>query len=114
MEYRRGKENLVANGLSKKMEDLDGTLLMVTLVSIPQLQLLQELKQKLEDDHVVQELLLEWERNELNQKYTVKEGVLYYKQRVYVANNADIKAKLLSIMHDGPTGSDSGYDKTMH
>lgn len=50
----------------------------------------------------------------MTQKYTVRDGLLYYKQRLYITNDTGITAKILSLLHDGPIGDHSVYDKTMH
>lgn len=58
VEYKRkNDDNLVADGLSRQLEDTEGPQVMVTLVLVSQLQLLHELQQKCKDDLVVQGLM---------------------------------------------------------
>lgn len=85
----------------------------MTLISIPHIYLLEDMKTTYGNDPELQVLLQKWEHKEVNQKYTVRDGLLYFKPRLYVANNARIKAKILNLLHNRPIRSHSGYDKTM-
>lgn len=84
------------------------------MIFVLQLELLEELKLKYYDDPKVQNILQGWKRNELIPKYSINDGLSHYKQRVYVAKDAGINGKLLSVLHDRSTGGHLGYDKAMH
>lgn len=117
VKYKRDKENVVGNGLSRRDEDCDMTLLTVTIVSVSQIELLEELKLNYDGDLEIQTLLQKWERKELNSldpRFTVKDGLLYYKHRLYIANHRELKVKFLQVLHDGPTKGHLRFDKTMY
>lgn len=52
---------------------------MLTMISVPQIDLLEDIKKTYESDFEVQILFHKWEWNELNSKYTIRDGLLYYK-----------------------------------
>ena len=46
--------------------------------------------------------------------YTLDQGLLYYKLRLCIPNNSEIKAKILWEFHNSPTAGHGGYVKTLN
>ena len=46
--------------------------------------------------------------------YTLDQGILYYKLRLCIPNNSEIKAKILWEAHNSPTAGHGGYVKTLN
>lgn len=74
---------------------------------------MQKLKQGYEEDDQAKKLLMELAVSpEAHQDYTLKEGVLRYKGRVWVGNNTTAQQHILIAMHDSGIGSHSGISAT--
>jgi hypothetical protein len=53
-------------------------------------------------------------RNELDiRKYSTRDGVLLYKQKIILGQSPEIKAQVLKFVHSDPMAGHSGYDKTI-
>ncbi|XP_042972920.1 uncharacterized protein K02A2.6-like [Carya illinoinensis] len=73
-----------------------------------------EIKNLYAGDPVVQEL---WKKNrdgDLNNPYTVKNGLLLYKNRMYIPANQSLIQKILELIHSNPMGGHMGFEKTLH
>lgn len=46
--------------------------------------------------------------------YNLKDGIIYYKSRVWVGSSAEIQQKVLQVLHSGPAGGHSGAEATYH
>lgn len=57
VEYKRSKDNKVANALSRKFEQREIQSIILTMISLPTLELLEELKQLYNNDPKVHDLL---------------------------------------------------------
>lgn len=90
--------------------ETSSTLLMI---SIPTLDLLEKVKGSYQKDAVAQLLLDQVGHGVANPKYLVRERCLYYKSRLYVPGNYDLRLKFLNLLHNSPTGGHSGSDKTL-
>lgn len=49
---------------------------------------------------------------ETDSKYTVRDGVILYKGRVWVGSNAAMKQQILQATHSSATGGHSGVQAT--
>jgi len=45
-------------------------------------------------------------------RYTVIDNVIFYKDRVYLVPNSGLKKKILTIVHDSPLVGHHGFFKT--
>lgn len=53
-------------------------------------------------------------RNELDiRKYSTRDGVLLYKQKIILGQSPEIKAQVLQFVHSDPMAGHLGYDKTI-
>ena len=60
-----------------------------------------------------QENLSDKEQSIVNH-YTLDQGLLYYKLRLCIPNNSEIKTKILWEAHNSPTTGHGGYVKTLN
>jgi hypothetical protein len=129
VEYKQGKENKVADALSRKeganlktkiekeiaflQAKAQGSL---CAISFPSFTWLEELKASYDKDEVVKELigrLQEGEASEGEGHFTLKNRLLLYKRRFHLGHSRNMKSKVLSLVHDSPLGGLSGYLKTL-
>jgi hypothetical protein len=112
VEYKKWVENRVADALSRKEGwEEDGSLF---LLSIPTAEWVEELKQQYQSDEELQPLWEKWLRNELDiQKYSTRDGVLLYKQKIILGQSPKIKAQVLQFVRSDPMAGHSGYEKNI-
>jgi len=113
VEYKKGVENRVADALSRKegWEEEDPSLSMLT---IPVASWIEELKQQYAVDPELQQLLAKWQGNELDtRKYSLRDGLMFYKQKILLGQSPQLKAQVLQYVHSDPMAGHSGYDKTL-
>uniref|UniRef100_A0A2N9J8Y4 Reverse transcriptase n=1 Tax=Fagus sylvatica TaxID=28930 RepID=A0A2N9J8Y4_FAGSY len=126
LEYKKGKENLVADALSRqadselfleidkagRMEDNEGALLWA--ISFPSPTWLVELKQSYAEEPATKQLLETLMQGQVeNQHYSLQNGLILFKNRIYLGPQSILKQKVLSLIHDSPLGGHSGYLKTL-
>lgn len=97
----------------KKVEEED-EFVTLTMVFVPTLELLEEVKQHYSEDASVQELLHKVTKGDASPKYSIREGCLYYKDVLYIPKDPTLKLKLLHLVHNSSIGGHSGFDKTIH
>ena len=111
--YTKGKDNQVADALSRKA--------LVLTISMPDNPIGLEVKERLAQDEyfgkiinlLCQENLSDKEQSIVNH-YTLDQGLLYYKLRLCIPNNNEIKAKILWEAHNSPIAGHGGYVKTLN
>ncbi|XP_042950090.1 uncharacterized protein LOC122282205 [Carya illinoinensis] len=111
VEYKRGAENRAADALSRKDKWEEETLMLITF---PSVEWVDELKGAYETDAHVKNLLQNCLDGKMGPKYSVREGLLLYKNRLYIPDQMEFKNKLLELTHSSPWGGHSGYDKSAH
>lgn len=114
VDYKLGKENKVVDAISKSHEEAGPVTLILTMVSVPKLELLEELRQLYLDDPKVQVLLWKWGIRSWGLNTATRMVCFYYKQRMYVTHHKTFKLKLLELVHSSPTRGHSRYDKIIH
>ena len=128
VEYKQGKENKVADALSR-MEDTtwkneaeketaslkannQGSLL---AISFPSPTWLEELKKSYEEDGKAKNLMLRLQdKGGQDGHFSLRNGLLLYKDRFSLGKQSTMKTKVLALVHDSPLGGHSGYLKTLH
>lgn len=98
VEFRAGKENLVADALSRQGDPTEkGTL---WVVSIPLVNWVEQLKESYTTDTEIQEILQHIKQETIRSlNYQYRGGVLYYKHRIYVSKNNPLKQVILNYIH---------------
>ncbi|XP_075666464.1 uncharacterized protein LOC142636214 [Castanea sativa] len=98
VEYKKGKDNLVANALSRKADFDDYTSLEVS-----------------EDHKEVQAILQAFQLGKgVPKGYVVQNGLLLYKGKIFLGSCDALKATILQQVHDSSLGGHSGFLKTLH
>lgn len=106
VEYRAGRENIVADALSRQTEDA-GTL---AAISMPQLQLFEDIRALVADSADLQELIRKIQQGESSNQWSVSNGLVYYKNRVYIPSSSSIANSILAALHNQ---AHEGYQKTL-
>jgi hypothetical protein len=112
VEYKKGVENRVVDALSRK----DGWKEEITmsLLSIPTASWVDELKQQYLEDGELQQLMERWHKNDIDtRKFSLRDGLLLYKQKILLGSSPTIKGWVLLYVHSDPAAEHSSYDKTL-
>uniref|UniRef100_A0A2N9HR88 Reverse transcriptase n=1 Tax=Fagus sylvatica TaxID=28930 RepID=A0A2N9HR88_FAGSY len=128
VEYKQGKENKVADALSRK-EDTDlkteveketaylqaQTHGHLCAISFPSPTWLDDLRASYEEDEELKSLVSRLQASgEGEGHYTLNQGLLLYKDRFCIGKESGMKIKVLALIHDSPLGGHSGYLKSLH
>lgn len=108
--YRKGSSNAVADALSRKDCPNDAQVLAIS-VCTPKW--MQEITKGYERDPHSSQLLIELSVDSAaREHFTLQSGLIRYKGRIWVGNNEDLQAKLISELHNNPIGGHSGFPVT--
>jgi transposase InsO family protein len=111
IQYKKGKENLVADALSRK----SGKLMAISQTTPIWM---QEVVDSYTSDAFFQplqvKLLLQTDPVDAATGYTITAGVIRYKGRIAVGNNEQLRTKLIAALHSSPVGGHSGMTATYH
>jgi hypothetical protein len=110
--YKKGKQNVVADALSRKDEDVEAFL---CAISIIQPDWIIQARDEWKNDEKVWTLIerLQQDSSALD-TFTWKNDSLWYKDRLYLCKNSQLKQKVLLELHTSPVGGHSGFLKTYH
>ncbi|MCO5580269.1 hypothetical protein L7F22_034135 [Adiantum nelumboides] len=113
IKYRPGKDNVVADGLSRKS--------FLNAISIPNNPILDMIKEASQKDQEYQELIARIlnageakENSRPAKEYSLQGDFLYYEQRLCVPKDPTLKKAILSEAHDSPISGHPGYTKTLN
>ncbi len=85
------------------------------VISFPSPIWLDELKASYDEEAEVKELIHRLQEGEEYVKhYTLKNGLLLYKDRFFLGSGSNMKTKVLALVLDSPLGGHSRYLKTLH
>jgi hypothetical protein len=107
--YKKGKDNVVADALSRKYED-EGSLFSLSFIVPDWLQAVhQEWLQDPKSSHLIQQLK---NKAQAPPGYSWLQDELRYKGRLYLSKQSKLKSTVLSELHATPTAGHSGFTKT--
>jgi hypothetical protein len=113
VEYKRGDNNRVADALSRR-EAWDSKVTL-SLLSMPTFSWVANLKVQYKEDEDLQSVLAKWHNNELDtQKFSLKDGLLFYKNKILIRKSPQLKAKILLFVHSDLMAGCSGYERTLN
>jgi hypothetical protein len=115
VEYKKGVDKKVADALSRRKDSDDSDVnVSLSLLSIPRVVWVEELKAQYASDQELHALLNQWQHHKLDTaKYSCWDGMLLYRNRILLGQSPQLKHKVLSFVHSDPTLGHSGYDKTL-
>jgi hypothetical protein len=110
--YKKGKQNVVVDALSRKDEDVEAFL---CAISIIQPDWIIEARDEWKNDEKVWTLIERLQQDSgASDTFTWKNDSLWYKDRLYLCKNSQLKQKVLLELHTSPVGGHSGFLKTYH
>jgi hypothetical protein len=110
--YKKGKQNVVADALSRKEEDTEGLL---CAISIPQSDWVEEARIEWKQDQKVCKIIQQLQEDpSALDKFVWKNDLLWYQDHLYLCKNSQLKQKVLLELHTSPIGGHSGFLKTYH
>lgn len=105
IKYKKGTENKVVDALSRRDEGgKEKVEVSISALSAPTTNWWEEVKQGYTQDPYTSKLFTQCEKDQLPQKFTVRDGLIYYKQRLCVADYGDSRQNVLQTLHSGPSG----------
>jgi len=108
--YRKGKENLATDALSRV-----GHLMALQAVSEATPVWVQEVLNFYHTDPVAQALLQSLAVTSPNaQGYSLDNGLIKYKNHVWLGHNSALRTKVIAALHSSPIGGHSGSKPTYH
>jgi transposase InsO family protein len=110
--YKKGKQNVVADALSRKDEDVEA---FICAISIIQPDWIVEARDEWKNDEKVWSLIQRLQQDSsASDTFTWKNDSLWYKDRLYLCKDSQLKQKVLLELHTSPVGGHSGFLKTYH
>ncbi|WVZ78975.1 hypothetical protein U9M48_026610 [Paspalum notatum var. saurae] len=108
--YKKGKENIAADALSRLPH-----LMALQSVSVVQPVWLQEVLNSYTTDSRAQQLLAQLAVHSPSEEgYSIDNGLIKYKDKVWLGNNSAIQTKIIAALHSTPIGGHSGINTTYY
>ena len=105
IEYRQGKENTVADALSRVTSST------LCHLSVSQTSLMTELQQEISTSPYWEELMGAVQQGTLPVNWKFEHDLLWFKNRMYVLPNSPLRESIISSIHNR---THEGFQKTLH
>jgi hypothetical protein len=110
--YKKGKQNVLADALSRKDEDVEAFLYAISII---QPDWIIEARDEWKNDEEVWTLIQRLQQDSsASDTFTWKNDSLWYKDHLYLCKNSQLKQKVLLELHTSLVGGHSGFLKTYH
>jgi hypothetical protein len=110
--YKKGKQNVVVDALSRKDEDVEAFLYAILII---QTDWIIEARDEWKNDEKVWTLIQRLQQDSsTSNTFTWKNDSLWYKDCLYLCKNSQLKQNVLLELHTSPVGGHSGFLKTYH
>ena len=109
--YKKGKLNVVANALSRKDEEVEALLCAISIIQLDWITEASEWKKDEEMWTLIQKLQQDPSTSDT---FSWKNDSLWYKDRLYLCKNSQLKQNFLLELHTSPLGGHSRFLKTYH
>lgn len=115
VEYKKGKENLVADALSRRdgrsKDEVEESHAIVTVIP----DWVEDVKGSYVQDPQYEKVIGSIQNNDgANNSYTIEDELVRHKGRIYVGVGNDIRSKILESFHTSSIGGHSGIRATYH
>ena len=111
VEYKKGRDNVAADGLSRREEANESNFLMITAVETDWV---DQVRTRVQTDDYFHNINTKWEQGTLDPKvYHKRDGQFYYKNTILLSPSSPLNQLITSELHDTLTGRHSGYEKTL-
>ena len=105
--YKKGKQNVVADALSRKDEDVE---VFLYVISIIQPNWIIEARDEWKNYGKVWTVIQKLQQDSsASNTFTWKNDSLWYKDRLYLCKNSQITQKVLLELHTSPVGGHSDF-----
>uniref|UniRef100_A0A0A9AFY1 Integrase catalytic domain-containing protein n=1 Tax=Arundo donax TaxID=35708 RepID=A0A0A9AFY1_ARUDO len=112
LQYKQGQFNKVADALSRRTPTAESELV---AISICKPAWLDTVIQSYQDDPFTKKLLLQFSLPKVvSSEYSLLDGVLRYKGRIWIGINSDIQHHIITALHNSALGGHSGFYATYH
>lgn len=109
VEYKKGKENVAADSLSRRSEAI------CNVVTLVQPDWIHQFQEEMKQSQYYQEQLKKWEQGTLDpSKYYLRGRLLYYKKRLLLDPRSQFVHTMLQEHHSSLQAGHSGVAKTLH
>ncbi|TYK22515.1 transposon Tf2-1 polyprotein isoform X1 [Cucumis melo var. makuwa] len=107
--YKPGLENKAADALSRRPPDIQ-----LNSISVPYLLDLETIKEEVEKDEKLKKIVANLSKEDETQtsKFTLKNGLLHYKNRLVISKASSLIPVILNTFHDSVVGGHSGFLRT--
>ena len=117
IQYKKGKENMVADALSRRVEGMEreeeNVKVKVHAVSVVAPQWLSLVADSYVDDNSIKELVVALTTcTNSHPEYTYQKRVIRHKDRILVGSGSDLRQNLIACFHDTCWGGHSGIQGT--
>lgn len=113
IKYKKGLENKVVDALSRVHHDSSAC----QSLSVDQPQWAQDIISSYTEDTTAQQLISELLISPVHTQYSLKNGILRYKSRIYVGSSSQIRNHIIHSVHSSTVGGHSGmlgtYNRTI-
>jgi len=106
--YKKGKDNVVANGLSR----VPAKQLVAMTVSSLDSELMAQIKQSWGTNTNILCILGRLESSEVLCKFIFSQGILYRNGKIVLGKNRELHSNIIKIFHDSAFGGQSGVTVT--
>uniref|UniRef100_A0A2N9HL73 Chromo domain-containing protein n=1 Tax=Fagus sylvatica TaxID=28930 RepID=A0A2N9HL73_FAGSY len=110
IEYKQGKENKVADALSRMHEESKEKM-EVMAITCPTPHWVKAVKEDQESSEHVQQLVSKVKEGEAVGPWVLRDGLFFFKDRIYVAPESTLQQDIIAQFHDS---SHEGFLKTFH
>jgi transposase InsO family protein len=108
--YKRGEENRAADALSRRVHPDDATVL---AISECRPAWLEDILTGYANDPQAQRLLAELAVQPEQCPFSLTQGLIRYKGRIWVGGNHPLQHRITTALHDSPVGGHSGFPVTL-
>ncbi|KAL0545305.1 hypothetical protein IC582_015183 [Cucumis melo] len=107
--YKPGLENKAADALSRRPPDIH-----LNSISVPYWMDLETIKEEVEKDEKLKKIVASLRKEDENQtsKFTLKNSLLHYKNRLVISKASSLIPAILNTFHDSVVGGHSGFLRT--